>query len=113
VFWLHRANKGAHEFFIDLWSNCVDIYSGCGKEFASVFDAIDAGRLDFYLFESGGGEFGAIFGFVEGTGHAANPSENALADLGRHFASGHYVGDGEASTWFEHAEGFTKNAGFI
>ncbi len=105
---LHGADEGAEKFAVDLWSEGVDVDSLPGEKFAGVFGAIDAGGLDCNLLEAGSGQLAAVVVFFESSGDAADPSENALANLGQDLAAGDDVGDGEASAGLQHAEGFAQ-----
>src|SRR6185437_3483863 len=82
-----RADEGAGEFAFDVRGDGVGVDAGGGEELARVVDAVNACMLDFDLREARGGEFGAIFGFLESAGDAANPQFDAAADFGGNFAT--------------------------
>ena len=50
---LDRANESAEEFSVDLWGEGVNVDSLPCKKFAGIFCAINPGRLNFNLLESG------------------------------------------------------------
>jgi hypothetical protein len=72
-----------------------------GEKFASVFFAIDSGRLDLNVFESGSRKFIAVVFFSERTGDTPDPLQHALADLGKNFVTGCYIRHSQAPARFQ------------
>ena len=86
-------DEGAEELAVDMRGERVHVDTFGREKLARIFGAVDARRLNFDLLEADGGELAAIVVFFECAGHAADPQEDALADLWRDFASGHHVSD--------------------
>src|ERR1035438_6902876 len=70
---LHGADKGAHEFAVDLGADRVHVDSRLGEELAGVLDAVDTGGFEGDPVEAGGGDLGQILVFFERAGNAADP----------------------------------------
>src|ERR1039458_968121 len=85
---LHGADEGAHEFSVDFGGDGLHVDARLGEELAGVLNAVDAGGFDGDLVEAGGGQLGAIFVFFKRAGDAADPQQDAAADLGKHLAFG-------------------------
>ena len=67
---LHGAHEGAHDLAVDLGRDRVHVDVLAGEKFAGVFHAVDSGRLDLDVFESGLLKFVAVLGVFEGAGNA-------------------------------------------
>src|SRR5512132_941159 len=83
------------------------------EKLARIFGTVDARRLDFDLLKASGGKLGAIVVFFECAGHAADPQEHALADLGRDLAPGDDVRHRKAAAGLEHTKGLPQHAVLI
>ncbi len=103
-------DEGAEELAVDMRGERVHVDTFGREKLARIFGAVDARRLNFDLLEADGGELAAIVVFFERAGHAADPQEDALADLWRDFASGHHVRYRKAAAGLEHAKGFPQHA---
>src|SRR5277367_801157 len=110
---LRGTYEGAENFSVYLGRDRIHVDVVAGEKFASVFHAIEVGRLDLDIFKSGLLEFAAVFIFFERSGYAANPEQDTAANFGGDFAARYYVGDGEASAGLEHAEGFAQDLVFV
>ena len=75
--------------------------------------SINAGGFDLDVSKSGALKFAAIVIFFESARDASDPQQHTLANLGQHFAASHNVGDGEATSWFQHAKRFAEHAVFV
>ena len=75
-----------------------------GEELLRVLRAVDAGRLDLDLLESGAAQFRPVLGFLQRSGDASDPQLHAAADGGRDLAAHHHVRDREASAGPQHAK---------
>src|SRR6267154_3167122 len=80
-FGLSCANERAQKLTIHLWRNRVDINSLPRQKLPGVFGAVDAGRLNLYLVESGGNQLVAVIIFFEGYRHATHPRHYDLSNL--------------------------------
>jgi hypothetical protein len=105
---LHGPHECAHELAVYLRRNRIHVYILSGKEFASVFYAVNSGWLNLNFLESSGREFGVIFVFFEGTRNAANPEKHALANLWQHLPMRYNIGHGKAAAWPQHPKGFLQ-----
>ena len=110
---LHGAHEGAHDLAVDLGRDRVHVDVLAGEKFAGVFHAVDSGRLDLDVFESGLLKFVAVLGVFEGAGNAAYPEQDAAANLGGDLAARYHVGDGEPPAGLQDAERFAQNAVFV
>src|SRR5271157_1811962 len=75
---LDRADKCAQELAVNLRGESFDIKPLACKKFARVFHAIDASWLDIHLLKSSGGEFAAIFAFIQSACDTSHPQQYTL-----------------------------------
>ena len=94
---LNCAHEGTQELAVYLGSECVGIDAGGGEEFAGVVDFVNTSRLNLDVFKAGSREFCAVVVFLQGTGDAADPQENAFTNLGCDLAASDDVRDGKAA----------------
>src|SRR5262249_39780719 len=104
------VNETADEGAVDLFGERVDIEALPGEKRPRVFDAVDTCRLDIDVREPRAGELGDVLIVSERPGDAADPELHAPANRGGHLSANDHVGDREASTRLEHAEGFPQHA---
>src|SRR5579859_1845678 len=92
---LHGANECAQDFAVDLRSHGVDINAAIAEEFAGIFGAINASRLNLNLVETRLRQLAAVILLFERARHAAYPGEHTPANFGQDFAPRHHIGDGK------------------
>jgi hypothetical protein len=95
------CETGAEVFTVYPWRDCVRVDVLAGEKFASVFSAMDSGRLDLKVFESGSRKFIAVVFFSERTGDTTDPQQHALADLGVNFVTACYIRHSRAPARFQ------------
>src|SRR2546430_1841253 len=111
--WFHRPNKGAHEFSVHLRSDCLHVDAFTCEKLFRVLQTVDTGRLQFDLLKSSRRQSAPIFVFFQRSRDAANPQENTPADLRKHLAPRHHIGNSESSTRLQDPEGFLEDTVFV
>ena len=85
---LYGADECAEEFFVYFGSERGGVYIVRGEKFARILSTINARRFKFDLIEACGGEFRAVFIFIERSCDAANPEKNIFANFRGDIAAG-------------------------
>src|SRR6185503_6374466 len=96
--WLRRLNRGGCDVVL-----CVRARHPIADEVAALLLDVD----DRFT-EAGFGEGSADRLQRGGPGDAPRQRSQLILELGRRFAHGDHVGDGQSSTWFQNAKRFTK-----
>jgi hypothetical protein len=83
---LDSSNKGAHELFIHLGRDRVNVDTLGEKKLARILHPVNTGRFNLDLFETRRCQFFAIFGLLQRSRDLPYPKQNALANLGGNLA---------------------------
>jgi hypothetical protein len=107
---LDSSNKGAHELFIHLGRDRVNVDTLGGKKLARILHPVNTGRFNLDLFETRRCQFFAIFGLLQ---RLTLPKTECSGESWRKSRPGDDVRYCESSARLEHPEGFPQNPIFI
>src|SRR5260221_5346815 len=84
-----------------------------GKKGSRILNAVNPGRLNIDVIETGFSQFRLVLVIGESTRNTAHPELYALLYFGRYATSDYNIGDGKTTTRLENSKRFLKHAIFV
>ena len=105
------ANKRAHKFAFDLWSDCVHIDALPVQKSSRVLDVVNARRLNLDAVKTSLRELGHVFIVLKAPAMQPTHSSIFCRTSGRHFAARDHIGNREAATRLQNPERLAQAPG--